>query len=237
MTLCCSSLYSQGDSIIIDEFYKKGELYKVVEDGTVQVIASLDEIRQYGHYYKVILSITNKSNNRQEFVPSDIIGEYIFCKKNGNAAKEAPSLSYDEYSRKAKRRIEMAEAFSAFGASLQSFSNQPTSSVSYSDNTGYKSRIDITDNITKDERMRQDFEDIARYSAIKERFVDSEKDHYLLRETLFPGNSVWGYTLIKYRECDKLNIHIKFSGKSYNFQWTLTEPQKNEDEYNDDIYR
>lgn len=232
-----SYVYSQNKYKTIDEFYKRGELFKVIDNDSVQIIASLKEVYQYGHYYKVSLSIANKTDGRVEFIPENIMGKYIFHKKK-NRVIEASVISYETYERKMKGHISAAEVFGVIGASLQALSTAPTGTVSYSDNTGNRATVNVYDNVAKQARAEADIERVASYQRLKNEFAESEKDFYLLRETLFPQSAIWGYTLFKFKPCHELNIAVRLDESEYIFRWKLRDPKKDRlDKLTDDVYK
>lgn len=235
--LCMSNAYSQNKYKAVDEFYKRGELFKVIDNDSVQIIVSLKEVHQYGHYYKISMSIANKTDDRIEFIPENIFGKYIFHKKNDKII-DASVVPYETYARKVKGHISAAEVFSAIGAGLQAFSTAPTGTVSYGDNTGYRGKIDVYDNVAKQAEAEANVQRIAAYQRIKNEFAESEKDFYLLRETLFPEGALWGYTLFKFKACHELNIEIELSGNTYSFNWKLLDPERDKlDKLTDDMYK
>lgn len=235
--ICMSHACAQNKYKAIDEFYKRGELFKVIDNDSVQIIASLKEVYQYGHYYKVSLSIANKTENRVEFIPENILGEYIFHKKKDKRV-EASVISYETYTRKVKGYISAAEVFSAIGASLQALSTAPTGTVAYSDNSGNRATVNVYDNVAKRAETEANIERAASYQRLKNDFAESEKDFYLLRETLFSQSAIWGYTLLKFKPCHELNITIRLGANAYNFNWKLLDPEKDRlNKLTDDMYK
>lgn len=232
-----SYVYSQNSHEITDEFYKRGELFKVIDNDSVQIVASLQDVDQYGHYYRINLSIVNKSNHRCEFIPANVTAEYVYHKKEDKFVK-VPSFPYETYAQKVKGHISAAEVFSVIGASLQALSTTPTTSVSYRDNTGYRSDVDVYNQSAKDKETRENFDRIERYSRFKYEFAESEKDFYLLRETLFPQSAIWGYVMVKYKKCHDFNVKIVLEGDVYQFNWVLLDPKKEmADKMTDDMYK
>ena len=232
-----SYVYSQNRYKAIDEFYKRGELFKVIDSDSVQIIVSLKEVHQYGHYYKISLSIANKTDDRVEFIPENIFGEYIFHKKKDKRV-EASIISYETYARKVKGHISVAEVFSAIGSSLQALSTAPTGTVSYSDNAGNRVAVNVYDNVTKRAETEASIERMASYQRLKNEFAESEKDFYLLRETLFPQSAIWGYTLLKFKLCHELKVTVKLGGNTYSFNWKLLDPEKDRlNKLTDDMYK
>lgn len=235
--ICMFHACAQNKYKAIDEFYKRGELFKIIDNDSVQIIASLKEVHQYGHYYKVSLSIANKTGNRVEFIPENILGEYIFHKKKDKRI-EASVISYETYARKVKGYISAAEVFNAIGSAVEVFSNAPTGTVTYGDNDGYRSVIDVYDGDAKRERMKTYARRDAAYQRLKNEFAESEKDSYLLRETLFSQSAIWGYALLKFKPCHELNVAVRLGGSAYSFNWKLLDPEKDRlNKLTDDMYK
>lgn len=233
----CLFITAQNKYTETDEFYKRGDLFKVIENESILIIASLEEVSQYGNYYKINLVIENKSQDEFDFMPSDVNAEYVYRKKVDKIVR-VPTVSYEKYAKKVKGRIAVASAISGLAASLQAISTTPTQNISYSDNSGYRGNIRVYDQIAKNEETSRNFERISRYESLERAFIESEKDAYLLRETMFPKSSLIGYTLVKYKECHEFNVEIALNGDVYAFNWKLIDPQKEkEDKLKDDIYR
>jgi hypothetical protein len=236
--ICSISSYSQSVLTETDSFYKRGELFKVIENDSVQIIVSLQEVRQFGHYYKLNISVVNKADRRMEIVPSDISGEYVHYKKKSTKRETAPSFSYEDYARKIKGHVSASEVFSAIGVGLRALSTAPTGTISYSDNSGNRAMVNVYDNVAKQAAIDTDMERSASYQMMKNEFADSEKDSYLLRETLFPQNAIWGYVMFRYKECHDFDISILLGETVYSFSWKLLSPQQEQiDRMTDDIYK
>lgn len=220
-----------------DSYYQKGEEYKVIENDGIVLIANLNQVKQYGKYYQISLIIENATDTRFEFDPSLITGKYITNKRE-KKEKCAVVFSYEDYVRKARKRINTASALAGIGIGLQSFSTAPTSTVTYSDNTGYRSNLNVYNQYEKS-RQIQDLTDRASEAEYQSReFVESMKDNYLLRETMFPKTSLAGYIFLKYEKCDVVDVVISLAGNDYKLSWTFEkEDEEPEKDGIDDIYR
>lgn len=220
-----------------DSYYRKGEEYKVIENNGIVLIANLNQIKQYGKYYQISLIIENATDTRFEFDPAFITGKYVINKKR-RKEKNAIVFSYEDYASKARKRINTASAFAGIGIGLQAFSSEPSNTITYSDNTGYRSNLNVYNQYEKN-RQIQDLTDRASETEYRSReFVESMKDNYLLRETMFPDTSLAGYIFLKYEKCDKMDIVIKLNGNDYKLTW-IFEKENDGTRKNgiDDIYR
>ena len=112
--MCFSILHVNSQQIFTetDSYYQKGEEYKVIENEGIVLIANLSQIKQYGKYYKISLILENASDSRFDFDPLLTTGKYIINKKNESRGYDALVLSYEDYARKARKRINTASVFS-----------------------------------------------------------------------------------------------------------------------------
>lgn len=237
--ICFSILHMNAQQIFTetDSYYKKGEEYKVIENKAITVIANLSQIKQYGKYYKISLIIENTADVRFDFDPLLITGKYVINKKKEVEKYDAVVFSYENYVRKARTRINTASAIAGIGIGLQAFSTAPTSTVTYSDNRGYVSSTNVYSQYEKNKQI-QDLMDRASDAENRSyELVESMKEDYLLRETMFPQTSLAGYIYIKYKRCDALDVRISLNEKIYRFIWNFDESdEENEKTEIDDVY-
>lgn len=237
--ICLSILSIKAQKIFTetDSYYQKGEQYKVIKNECITLIANLSQIKQYGKYYKISLIIENASDYRFDFDPLSITGKYIINKKKEVCENDALVLSYEDYARKARKRINTASVFAGIGVGLQSFSTAPTSTVTYSDNMEYVSSVNVYDSYEKNRQIQDSMERLSDAEYQSYEIIESMKENYLLRETMFPNTSLAGYMYIKYKSCDAIDVRISLNGEIYKFIWTFNEGEDNRNNSEiDDLY-
>ena len=237
--MCFSILHVNSQQIFTetDSYYQKGEEYKVIENEGIVLIANLSQIKQYGKYYKISLILENASDSRFDFDPLLTTGKYIINKKNESRGYDALVLSYEDYASKARKRINTASVFSGIAIGLQSFSTSPTSTITYSDNRGNTGSIDVYNRYERDKQTQDLIDRVSEGEYQSREFVESMKEDYLLRETMFPYTSLAGYVYIKYKSCDSLDVRFNIKGGIYRFIWEFnnSNDDKNDTEI-DDLY-
>lgn len=236
--MCFSILHVNSQQIFTetDSYYQKGEEYKVIENEGIVLIANLSQIKQYGKYYKISLILENESDSRFDFDPLLTTGKYIINKKNESRGYDALVLSYEDYARKARKRINTASVFSGIAIGLQSFSTSPTSSITYSDSRGNVGSIDVYNRYERNNQTQDMIDRVSEEEYQSREFIESMKEDYLLRETMFPYTSLAGYVFIKYKSCNSLDVRFNINGGIYRFVWNFNNSDDKEGTEMDDVY-
>ena len=225
-SLFAYNAYSQSVMTETDSFYKRGELYKVIDSDSICIVAHLQPVRKYGKYYRLSLIIGNKLHDRIEFIPSDISVKYhTISRSNKLKKKDAKVYTYEEYATKANGRISAAAVISGLGAVAQALSTAPDQTVTYRTNTGYMGSINVYSQYERNRQNQENFQRVSDMEMANRSYVDAIKDSYLLRETLFRESELIGCILIRYKECNDLVSNIKLGEKHYRFTWHLKDKE------------
>lgn len=223
-----SNLYSQDS---IDSYYYDGKLIKFYNTEHYFVSAYLEPIRYYGRYYSIHLSIMNKDVTRFDVIPSSFLAGYEY---DGNM-KAGEILSFDKYNKLVKSKQNWQEAMMGVSIGFMSFVNSHKELFSAKISSGKQvSTITVYDN---GERANQQMLDDA--GQIKMQHLDdleTIKDGYLKRHTLFKNKELIGYINIRYKKCDRLTFTIPLNDESFVFEWKF-EHKRRKKTIGDDVYK
>lgn len=229
--------------------YKDGHQYKIYDANGLVLMASYKEVKDYGRYYQVQISLSNNSLFEIEFDPSYISANLTNQK---GELTDLDVLSADEYIKKVKRAQDweaalmgLAVGLSSMGAgttttttttydngsiysngSVSSYGNAGYGSGSYSDNTyysetstSYTTEYDATKAFQTQVLLNKQ---LASYSSSLERDRVSKNEGYLKRSTIYPGETIIGYINIKRgKRGTMLDISIPINSIHYKFSWDL----------------
>ena len=228
--------FSQNQYKETDKFYMRGDLYKVIQSDSATIIAGLETMNDYGSYYKINLYIENRFYSIYDFEPKNIKAQYIIYKGKQDKTKERNAVSFADFSKRAKRKVNTAVALASVGASMQALSSVPTQNVTYHDTSGNSSTVRVYDQYSKNRETQEDFDRVGNSEFLKKQDIDSRKNAYLLKETLFHNSELGGFVYIKYIDCNELVVDVPLNGDIFSFCWTLKGREQCEKE-RDDIYR
>lgn len=218
--------FSQKDTS--DSYYYDGALVKFYDTPHYFISMCLERIKYCGDYYCTHISILNKDINRFDFIPETVSAIY----DNGKKRKEATILGYEEYNRKVKNKQEWENTLNALAICFQTFSDcyngSSTTTVKQTGNT-------ITaKTYTKPNYTETLIENAKEGEAIHQNQIQTIKQGYLKRNTIFKNREIAGYINIPYRETERLIIALPINGENYLFDWRFSKKAK---EKFDDMYR
>ena len=96
--------------------------------------------------------------------------------------------------------------------------------------------VRVYDQYSKNREVQDDFDRVGNSEFLKKQDIDSRKNAYLLKETLFHNSELGGFVYIKYIDCNELVVDVPLNGDIFSFSWTLKDREQSEKE-RDDIYR
>lgn len=227
MLLVVLNLQSQN---IEDSYYYDGQLIKFYNTEHYFISAYMKSVSYYGDYYAIHLSILNKDIPRFDFIPINLKAIYDFQKKE----RGGKVLTFEEYSKRVRNRQAWQEAMMGLAVGFQAFvknKEQIGSVKTVSGGQVYTSYI--YDNGSN--RTQNMMDDARQLEAKHLNELETVKDGYLKRHTLFKNSELIGYVNIKYRECDKLIVVVPINNESFTFDWEFKHDENANDK--DDIYR
>ena len=202
--------------------------YYISQDD-VEVGANFYYVKDYGKYFKVDVSILNNSDNRYNFNPSDI---YVNVKGDVKNKEKYYAISFDEYSKKVKRRQNSNAFWLAFAQGMgNTGTTYSQSNTTYTDgyNYGYATTNTTTYSPALQQmQRRQNAEDMSRFQDEQEERKNFIKEGYLKNHTLFPNTQLEGYFLIPYhKKITDIDFIIKLGSMEFDFsddKWNIPPP-------------
>ena len=213
------SFSSLGQNIQIEEYFEDGKkiIEKSWEDGEqvltlieivhskyseyrcyinqngVEVGLTASSIKDYGKYMKIDVSIINASQQRFNFIPSE-----IYFQANGVKNKDKIYIiPFEEYNKKVIRKQKSQAFWTAFAQGMDNATagNIYSQSDSYLyDSYGYSGYV-YTNTTSyspalQQMRQRQNAEDMARLQTDQQRRMNFINEGYLKNHTIFPNSQL-----------------------------------------------
>ena len=192
--------------------------YYISQDD-VEVGANFYYVKDYGKYFKVDISILNNSDNRYNFNPSD-----IYVNVNGDVKKKEKyyAISFDEYSKKVKRRQNSNAFWLAFAQGMgNTGTTYSQSNTTYTDgyNYGYATTNTTTYSPALQQmQARQNAQDMSRFQNEQQERRNFINEGYLKNHTLFPNTQLEGYFLIPYhKKVTDIDMIIKLGNMEFDY--------------------
>ena len=195
---------------------EKGYRYFIHEDG-VEVGLILDYVREYGRYWRLNVSIVNNSKSRIDFIPND-----IYVKANGVEKNQDKyvALSYEEYTKKVKRRQNGNAFLTGFAMGLSSYNAGNTYSDSYTYGTNensytYSSSYSPT---LANLQHQQNSETLNELADSQQENMNYINEGYLKNHSLFPNTTLEGYILIPFnKKITDIDVSFKIGQMLFDF--------------------
>ncbi len=199
----------------VKPYYSDGELWQMAYQNGIGMAVSYSVVKDYGKWYKIELIVRNDSETEFEFDP--VI--------NLSAASDDDSYlkvwSSEEYMKKVKRAqswgmaaLALTSGLSAGTAGYSTYSGTVynTYGTSYFSGTGYNAGAAFNANMQS--QML-----ISEQRILNELNNKIKRSEYMKRNTVFIGQSIAGYILVKYRAGSRLRIRANISGAHFEFIW------------------
>jgi hypothetical protein len=248
-------LFAFGQEIKLNEYYDNGQKIKeftwqdsgqqktlveiingqvsdyryYLSDNGIEVGLNMYYTKDYGKYFKVDVSIINNSENRYDFNPKD-----IYVKVNGNVKKKEKyyAISFDEYSKKVKRRQNSNAFWLAFAQGMgNTGTTYSQSNTTYTDgyNYGYATTNTTTYSPALQQmQRRQNAEDMSRFQNEQQERKNFINEGYLKNHTIFANTQLEGYFLIPFdKKITDIDIILKLGEIEFNFsndKWNIPPP-------------
>ena len=207
----------------LETFIDEGSAFKYyIDDGEIKIGTTVSIVREYGKYFKIDISIINKSTNRFDFEPSQI---EVIVKGDIRKKDKYKQLSFSDYNKKVERRQAFA---TGLVAGLNGFNEGYSAGNNYSTNTstnwdkGYPQTT-----TTQTESYSPTLANIQRQqnqNNLNEMLEAGNKDikyireGYLKRHTLFPNTALEGYILVPYnRKITDGGVIVNIGDKKFDF--------------------
>lgn len=224
----------------VEIVYRDGRQWLLHHQNGITVALSVDDVKEYGEWYKVGAIITNDSPFTIEFDPSDCVLAYSYGKASENPVN-LPVWNADEYIAKVKKNQDNEAALAAFGEGMAA------AAAGYSATVG-GGVVNFNGNIATISTVSATYDSFANYQASvmarqrMENFSTSQwlqrqnlYKAYLKRNTVRPGESIRGYFNIEknngqtYYLCLKVDIE----GALYSYSWVLDDKKARSRVYKD----
>lgn len=211
-------------------FYRNNRSYQYYLTEGVSYAVTVSAVKQYGKWYMVEINISNDSPYEIEFdaskvsaievKPSYIQGEFDTNYLNAWRA--------DQYMKRVKNRQNWGEALYAFSTGLAAgsagYTYTSTSSVSFNPNYGTTYTYSNSTTYNPGEQMRASQEASRNVSILEQENWESRKHiqaNYIGRHTIFPGEILSGYVLIKRTKSQFLTVRIEHKGVGLLYDWNV----------------
>lgn len=201
----------------VKAYYCDGERWQMASQNGIGMAVMQSVVRDYGKWYKVWLLVRNDSESEFDFDPAADIRATV------DDGGQLQVWSSEEYLRKVKRSQSWETAALAFSSGLAAgmagyttYSGTVSGAYgsSYVSGTAYNAGAAVSAGI-QSQRM------IAEQEMLNEMNIKTRKYEYLKRNTVFCGQSVAGYILIKYRAGSRLCVTADISGAHFRFIWDM----------------
>ena len=204
------------------------EMRYYINQNEVEVGLTATLIKDYGKYMKIDISVINASQQRFDFIPSE-----IYFQANGIKNKHKfYIIPFEEYNKKVIRKQKSLAFWTAFaqGMSNATAGNTYSQSDSYLyDSYGYRGYV-YTNTTSYSPalasmRQRQNAEDMARLQTNQQRRMNFINEGYLKNHTIFPNSQLEGYLLTKYsKKVTDFDTTIKLGNMEFDYSNRRWEP-------------
>lgn len=194
----------------------------------IRLTANMKEIKDYGKYYRVYVSLANYTNTPIEFGVSDI--EATILNKKGT---KSPLKIYtaDEYVKKIGKKTALAkwyhntnELMNAAQAGKVTVETQVNGNTQTNNNYSDYSRTattTITDYAAAYEAQQVAQQNIDNYNENLESIKKERYNNYIHQTAIQPYNSLIGYINIDKGTGVELDVIFKVNGQVYQFNFPL----------------
>jgi len=199
------------------------------EKNGIEVGIFTEFTKNYGRYFKVLLSIVNNSNQRVDFVPDrkGLATMVKGLKKNANLLP----LSFDEYTgivegRQAGNALLMGvlTGVANMGAGYSTVNSTTSYSSSYGSGYISTSTTFYSPALARMETA-QNMETLARFSDVESGRLNMINEGYIKANTIRPGEVLEGYFLIPYKK-KVTEIDLRVMVGEEKFMFTFPNPKE-----------
>jgi hypothetical protein len=203
------------------QYYRQGKTWEQYSVDGVSYAISLSLFDEYGKWFLIEVSIINESPNYINIDASNITAQIT----KGGRSTLSNAWSADEYIKMVRRRQDFGTALLAFAegfaASAASYSTTYTNTVTYGHGyPTYSYSTSTTYNPEAARRASQEAEQrISEHEYNQAMKRKSLTEGYLQRNTIFPGETLYGFVLIPRKEFDSVTINLQVDEITLMYDW------------------
>ena len=205
------------------QYYRQGKTWQYYSVDGVSYAISLSTFDEYGKWFLIEVSIINESSNSIIFDPANISAQIT---KNGRTSLHN-AWSATEYIKMVRRKQEFGTALLAIAeglaASAASYSTTYTNTVTYGSGYPYPTYSYSTSTTYNPEAARrasleaeQRISDHEYSQAVRRK---SMTEGYLQRNTIFPGEKLYGFVLIPRKDFDYVTVNLQVDEVKLMYDW------------------
>lgn len=203
------------------QYYRQGKTWQHYSVDGVSYAVSLSLLDEYGKWFLVEVSIANESPNFINFDATNISAQVT----KGGKTTPLNAWSADEYIKMVRRKQDFSTAMLAivegFAASAASYSTTYTNTVTYGHgHPTYSYSTSTTYNPEAARRASQEAEQrISEHEYNQAMKRKSLTEGYLQRNTIFPGETLYGFVLIPRKDFDSVTIKLQVDEIKLMYDW------------------
>lgn len=210
-----------NDSTFVTEFRDDNEFGIIARDSVIVGVSCNTLKDDYGSYYQLNILIQNLADSSFVFEPADVKANLV--------------TKWDEYeemkvytAQSLQKKIRNAQMWTAIAMGLSAGLNAASAgySTSYvsSPYGGYTVQTYNAGNAAMANMFATNQMILMGKQMENDRKVRDEG--YLKKNTIRPGEGIYGYMLVKKQKGKKMDVTIPIKGKEYAYSWSLAKKKK-----------
>lgn len=211
----------ENDSTFVTEFRDDNEFGFIAKDSVIVGVSCNILKDDYGSYYQLNILIQNLTDSAFVFEPSGVKADLVTKSDEYEEMKVYTAQSLQKKIRRAQLWNSIAMGLSAgLSAASAGYSNSYVSTP-YG---GYTVQTYNAGNAAMANMLATNQMIMMGKQMENDRKVRDEG--YLKKNTIRPGEGVYGYMLVKKQRGKEMNVVIPVNGRNFSYSWSLVKKRK-----------
>jgi len=211
----------ENDTTFITEFRDGNEFGFIARDSVIVGVNCNTLKDDYGSYYQLKILIQNLTDSSFVFEPADVKANLVTKRDEYEEMKVYTAQSLQKKIRKAQM---WASVFMGLSAGLNAASAGYSTSYVSSPYGGYTVQTYNAGNAAMANMLATNQMILMGKQMENDRKIRDEG--YLKKNTIRPGEGIYGYMLVKKQKGKEMDVIIPINGKEYTYSWSLDKKKK-----------
>lgn len=216
----------ENDSTFIMEFRDDNEFGVIARDSILVGVSCFTMKDNYGTFYQLNILIQNLTDNAFVFDPAAVEAKLVNKMDKSEKMKVYTAQSLQK---KIQRAQMWAAAIVGISSGLSAASSSYSTSYVSSPYGGYTVQTYNAGNAAMANMLTTN--QLLQMGEQMENDRKVRDEGYLKKNTVHPGEGIYGYMLVKRRKGKEMSVTIPVNGKEYTYRWSLARVPKYKQAY------